>query len=199
MKLHASLRRWLSDRSANVATLSALMAPVAIVLGAVAVDSASLYQQRREAQALADLAAITAAANIDQAETAAIAALRDNGIGRISLIRGGRVAGVDTGGAGDPMSLMVLLGRYKGDPGTAVVERFVAGSKPYDAVKVTLTRSGTQYFSASFQAPPTIETTAVANAPAEAAFSIGSRLLRLNGGLLNALLSGLTGSKFRCR
>lgn len=195
MQARTGFSRWGNDRSGNVATLLALIAPVGIALGAIAVDSASLYQQRREAQALADLAAITAAAHIDRPEAAAMAALRDNGIGRISVIRGGRVAGIDTGGAGVPVTLRVEPGRYIGEPGTAVVERFVEGARPYDAVRVTLTRSGTQYFSAAMQPPPRIETSAVANAPAQAAFSIGSRLLGLDGGLLNAVLSGLTGSQ----
>ena len=75
----------------------------------------------------------------------------------------------------------------------AVIERFKAGA-PFNAVKVTIQKPGTQYFSRSLISPPTIVTTAIANAPAEAAFSIGSRLASLNGGLVNALLGGLTGT-----
>lgn len=42
-------------------------------------------------------------------------------------------------------------------------------------------------------APPVIGTTATASAQPEAAFSVGSRLASVNGGILNALLGGLLG------
>ncbi len=189
---------FLSDRGGNFATFSALVAPLLICLGAVAIDSASLYYERRESQALADLAAITAAANIDQAEASALAVLKDNGIEQVVLTRGGGGSrkDVDTSGPGRPVALTVQPGRYQGKAGTAVLERFVVGARPYNAVKVTLKKTGTQYFAAPITGAPSISTAAVASAPAEAAFSIGSRLLRIDGGLLNALLSGLTGSQF---
>jgi uncharacterized membrane protein len=193
IKLRLSPLDFAADGSGNFATLAALVAPLAIVLGAVAIDSASLYQQRRETQALSDLAAITAAANLDHPEKAAITVLKDNGLRKISVVRGsGHARDVDVTEV--DASLLLLLGRYRADGDTPIAERFVAGAKPYDAVKVTLTRTGQQYFSAAFSAAPSIGTSSIASAPAEAAFSIGSRLLRLDGGVLNAMLSGLTGS-----
>ncbi|RVD20754.1 hypothetical protein EN742_37075, partial [Mesorhizobium sp. M4A.F.Ca.ET.020.02.1.1] len=42
--------------------------------------------------------------------------------------------------------------------------------------------------------PPVIGTPATASAQAEAAFSVGSRLASLNGGVVNALLGGLLGT-----
>ena len=54
--------RFAASRSGNFATMTALVAPLVIVIGAIAVDSASLYYERRDAQGLTDLAAITAAA-----------------------------------------------------------------------------------------------------------------------------------------
>lgn len=77
--------RFKAARSGNVATMTALVAPVGLILAAVAVDSASLYYERREAQALTDLAAITAAAHIDKAGEAVAATLKDNGVGRFRL------------------------------------------------------------------------------------------------------------------
>jgi uncharacterized membrane protein len=180
-----------ASRAGNIATMAALIAPLVIVIGAVAVDSAALFYERRDAQALTDLAAITAAGHIANAEDAAIAALTDNGVGRIVVARGN--ANID-GGIGNAVSLSVVPGRYLPNSTVAAVQRFKAGVAPFNAVRVTLKKSGTRYFSGSLISAPTIATTAVASAPAEAAFSIGSRLASVNGGLINALLGGLTGS-----
>jgi uncharacterized membrane protein len=54
---------------------------------------------------------------------------------------------------------------------------------------------GTRYFAGALIPPPEIVTAAVAVAEAEAAFSIGSRLAALDGGIANALLSGLLGAE----
>jgi uncharacterized membrane protein len=191
----ASVARFAAGRSGNFATLTALLAPVGFVLGAVAIDSASLYAQRRDVQALADLAAITAAAHVGTADQAAVAALEDNGVRRIALRGSDGVTEIGAGAAGAPVSLSVTTGRYRGRPDTPVGARFVAGAAPPDAVRVTLGRKGTRFFSASLIPPPHIATSAVASAPARATVSIGSRLLGLDGGLANAVLGGLTGSR----
>ena len=52
------LRRLAGDRRANFAVMTALTAPVALLLTAFAVDEGSLFTERREAQSLADLADI---------------------------------------------------------------------------------------------------------------------------------------------
>ena len=190
--------RFAASRSGNFATMTALVAPLVIVIGAVAVDSASLYYERRDAQGLTDLAAITAAAHISKADDAALAALTDNGIKRISLTHGSISKEVGIGETAAPVLLSVIEGRYVANAAVAVAERFKAGAAPFNAVKVTVQKPGTQFFSRSLISAPTIVTTAIANAstppPAEAAFSIGSRLASLNGGLVNALLGGLTGT-----
>ncbi|TJX70422.1 MAG: hypothetical protein E5W21_08255, partial [Mesorhizobium sp.] len=46
----------MGDRKANFAVMTALSAPVALALAAVAIDEASIYTERREAQAMVDLA-----------------------------------------------------------------------------------------------------------------------------------------------
>ncbi|TIO02805.1 MAG: hypothetical protein E5X96_16375, partial [Mesorhizobium sp.] len=64
---------------------------------------------------------------------------------------------------------------------------------PYNAVQVSMKKLGTLYFAASVMAPPVIGTTATASAQPAAAFSVGSRLASVNGGVLNALLGALLG------
>lgn len=192
--LRAAFRRLAVDRRGNLATMTALTAPVALALAAIAVDSGALYLQKRDTQLLADLAAITAAAHIGNAEAAAMATLEDNGIRNIVLIRTGSAPDIDTSAAADATFLSVIRGRYAPSPSVSVADRFKAGEQPFNAVRVSLRKKGSMHFGARIMAPPTIGTTAIASARAEAAFSVGSRLASLNGGVLNALLSGLTGS-----
>ena len=180
--------RLLADRRGNLATMTALAAPVALALAAIAIDSASLYVEKRQAQSLADLAAITAAANMGNAEAAAVATLEDNRIAKIVLLRTGTAADVETGLADGGVQLSVIRGRYAADPALGVAQRFEAGAQPFNAVRVTLRKKGHRYFAARLIDAPTIGTVAIASAPAEAVFSVGSRLASLNGGVLNALL-----------
>lgn len=172
----AAARRFFRDGRGHVAIMTALMTPVAITLAAFAVDAGSLYVEKRQAQALADLAAITAASRLDDPQGAALAAMAANGV---LVPQDGDVA--------------VVPGRYVGDAGLAPEARFEAGATPFNAVKVSYRTTGSRYFAGAIVPPPVIGVSAVAGTSAEAAFSVGSRLLALDGGLVNALLSGLVG------
>jgi uncharacterized membrane protein len=186
----AALRAFLRDRRANFAVMTALSVPFAVCLAAVAIDEGSLYTERREVQALADLAAITAAANIDKAETAAGTALRDNGLPAVAVSASVTAASSLSGGSA---TFAVVRGRYVADPSVAVASRFTPDAEPYNAVAVSVRRKGTLFFGGALMAPPTIAATAVASTSAEAAFSVGSRLAKVDGGMLNAVLGGLVG------
>lgn len=181
-------RAFLGDRKGNFAVMTALSVPFAVCLAAVAIDEGSLYTERRAVQALADLAAITAAANIGKADAAALTALQDNGLP--AVIGDASDGPVPATGA----VLTVTPGRYTPDPTITVQNRFEPERKPYNAVSVSLRKKGTLFFGSALMAPPTIGATAIASASPQAAFSIGSRLLKVDGGILNAVLGGLTGS-----
>lgn len=192
------VRRSVEDRSGHFAMMTAITAPVAIVLAAFAVDAGSLYLEKRRAQSLADLAAISAAANLDKPETAAMTAMTDNGIASISL---GSLAPEDDEQAMQQPNVSdqrnrieVERGRYLASDALLPGERFVAGAQPYNAVRVGYRTYGTRYFAGSLIPEPRIKVSAIAASPAEAAFSVGSRLLALDGGLLNTVLGGLLGS-----
>lgn len=187
------LRRLAGDRRANFAVMTALTAPVALLLTAFAVDEGSLFTERREAQSLADLAAIAAAANIAKAETAALATLRDNGLSAPVLQGPGGTIDV----AGGKVSVKVVRGRYTGGAGTQAGRRFAANAEPFNAVEVSLHKAGTLFFGGAFMDPPVIGVKAVAAATPQATFSIGSRLARVrteDSPLLNSLLGGLLGT-----
>lgn len=188
IRLRAQLRAFLRDRRANFAVMTALSAPVAICLAAVAIDEGSLYTERREVQGLADLAAITAAANLGDAEAAALATLRDNGLPAVLSTPGGADPIPSNGG-----TLVVVPGRYSKDASIAAANRFMPNQQPYNAVSVSVRKKGTLFFGAALMAPPAISANAVASTSAQAAFSVGSRLVKVDGGMLNAILGGLLG------
>jgi uncharacterized membrane protein len=181
-------RRLLREKRANFAVMTALCAPVALVLTAFAVDQGALFNERRAAQSIVDLAAITAAANLANVETAVLTTLKDNGISSVAVQKDGTVAPTATKAV-----VQIVPGRYTGLSSIAAGSRFEAGKLPYNAVQVFLKKQGTLYFGTSLMAPPVIGTMATANAQAQATFSVGSRLLSVNDGLLNALLKGLVG------
>lgn len=182
-------RRMLADRRANFAVMTALSAPVAIALCAVAVDEGSLYTERRSTQALVDIAAITAAANIDKAQAAVLLTLKDNGLSSVVIDKPGEAP--EAGKA----VVAVVRGHYSATASPAM--RFEAGKEPFNAVRVSLRKLGTLHFGGALMSPPVIGTTAVASVSPQAAFSIGSRLLAVdtkNSPILNAVLGGLLGT-----
>ena len=181
--------RFFEDSSGNFALLTAITAPVAIVLAAVAVDTGSLYVEKRHAQSLADLAAIAAAASPDNPERAALATLADNGISAVPV----KSDSPDIAAVADNW-VMTVTGRYDDDPAFPPETRFTVEAASPNAAKVTFRTFGTRHFGASLIPPPEIVVTGLAAASSEAAFSIGSRLAALNGGLVNDLLGALTGS-----
>ncbi|TPL01822.1 MULTISPECIES: pilus assembly protein TadG-related protein [unclassified Mesorhizobium] len=185
----AATRRLLADRSANFAVMTALCTPVALALTAFAIDEGSLYNERRAAQSIIDLAAIAAASNITNAEQAVLTTLSDNGITSVAVQQQGTAVAPTASKA----VVQIVPGRYTGVSTIAAGSRFEAGKLPYNAVQVSLKKQGTLYFAGSIMSPPTLGTTAIASAQPQAAFSVGSRLASLNGGILNALLGGLLG------
>lgn len=191
--LWKSWRQLISSRQANFAVMTALFAPVAITLTAFAVDEGALYTERRAAQSLVDLAAITAAANINKADAAVLATFADNGMGAVTIL--------GSGGSTQPSSgqavVEVLRGRYAANGAVAASGRFEAGKQPYNAVQVSMRKVGHLYFGGAIMAPPVIGTTAIASTKAEAAFSVGSRLLKLDGGIANAILGALVGGNIK--
>lgn len=184
-----SSRNFLRNRTGNFAVMTALIMPFAVVLTAFAVDQGSLYTERRHAQAITDIAAIAATGNMSKAEAMVAATLSDNGLGQV-LVRG---AGDTTKPLPGRPVANVIRGRYTPDPSKPSASRFVPGKQPYNAVQVSLEKLGSLYFGSSVMAPPVIGTSAIASMKSEAAFSVGSRLLQLDGGLANALLGALLG------
>ncbi|WP_292209751.1 pilus assembly protein TadG-related protein [Mesorhizobium sp.] len=183
------VRSMLGDLKANFTVMTALSAPFALALAAFAIDEGSIYVERREAQSLVDLAAITAASNINNIEAAVVTTLGDNGMPGIVVQKAGQTIAPALG----KTVVSVTAGRYSPESSLGVDKRFEAGKTPYNAVHVTLKKIPARFFASSLIPTPVIGTQAVASVAPQAMFSVGSRLLSVNGGILNALLSKLLG------
>lgn len=171
------MRRLARDESGATAIITAVMGAVLAAIAALAVDLGGLYFEARRCQTAADLAALAAARDIQNATAAARATAEANV---------------------DASTIQVTRGGYRADPSLAVEDRFTA-SGGGSAVRVTVTTQAPLYFGAWIMGRDTIDVTRSATAAAEpmASYSIGSRLAGLNGGMANSLLSALTGSQVR--
>ena len=174
-----TLRRWLGDERGGVAIMTAAFAGLICVLAALAVDLGSVSLKARQIQGTADLSALAAARDLTQAETAARATASAN--------------------LTDLQALTVTRGGYVADARIRPEDRFRAGAGEPNAARVEVTAPAPLFFGRWILNRPnvTVRRTATAAIPGgqpQAMFSIGSRLASLDGGLTNALLSGLLGS-----
>jgi uncharacterized membrane protein len=165
------------DRRGNVAVISALLLTVIMGFGALGIDLGKVFTDRRKAQSAADLAALSAVSNLNHADEAARATVRSNGYLTETPV--------------------VVLGTYMPDPALAPADRF----KPSDAAdanaaRVTLQTRSELFFGRVLTGLSdfTIRTSAVASQAAFAEIAIGSRLLKVDGGILNRVLGGLLGA-----
>lgn len=170
------MRRLAREAQASVSLLGAASLVVVTAAAALAVDLGALYQEGRRLQGVADAAALAAAGNLPAAGSAAQAAVDANPPVR----------------AGAPT---VTTGLWTADPNLAPAARFVPGGSGPNAAKVTLAERAPLFFGRLFGvAAVPIARSATAARIDLAAFSIGSRLAAVNGGIANQLLGALTGS-----
>lgn len=167
-----------ANTDGGVAAMAAAAGTLMCALAALVVDLGSLALSARTLQGVADLAALSAASDLDRAPLAAEATARANL---------------------DPVIVAVETGVHVADAAVAPDRRFTPGAAAPNAARVTLTRASPLYFGRWILGRDTVVQTRRATAsiprqPPRAMFSIGSRLAALDGGIANQLLSGLTGS-----
>lgn len=175
------MRRWMRGfgRDQRGAVSVIVVASGAALLGfaALAVDVGSIFLQTRKLQGMADMAAIAAARDLDHAQIAAAATASDNGwVGAVAT--------------------EAVTGRYLPDSSVAPANRFVANASEPNAARVTLRADADLFFGQAIlgKSSTSISRTATAAKADLVAFSIGTRLASLNGGVANSLLTALTGS-----
>lgn len=193
----ASLR----DRRGNVAVTTALVSPLILYCLGLGIDYGMMTLQQRRLQQLSDIGAITAASDIANAQTALLANLQSNGTtaavasGTGYLTSSGQVTATAANSGQYETLANLVFGTYTADASIAPANRFSTATSPYDSVKVTLTQKAVMPFASAFATPPTLSATGTASSERLAAFSIGSRLASLNGGILNQLLGSLLGTQ----
>ncbi|WP_099864775.1 pilus assembly protein TadG-related protein [Pararhizobium haloflavum] len=191
-------RRFLAERSANIAVAAAASLPVVTGCLALGVDVGTLTLERRAMQGTADLAAIAAAGAIATPHEAVRDFLALNGLDYVVATEDGYLTPAGTLIAAAPAKAgiaTVTAGTFAADPAIAVDERFAAGGARANAARVRLEKPGALHFASLFAAPPTLAASATAHTPEMAAFSIASRLVELDGGLVNALLGQMLGTE----
>lgn len=199
--LSAARRRLaaLKNQGGNVVTIFALIAPVISIIMAIGVDLGAVSVQRRELQAVTDLAAIVAAGDLSEAEKRAMTLLSENGVSDVQVLpkdMSFAEAGMSSTAA---TWVEIVKGHYLPDGNLKPAERFMVGEEPHNAVRVTVARPGGFFIMSGIVDAPFLKTSGVAYAAAEAAFSVGSRLVRVEDGVLNALLGSLLGSQIELR
>lgn len=180
MRLRDRLAPSLADRRGGVAVMGALFGGLICVSAAFAVDLGSMVLKGREVQGAADLSALAAAQTLSQAEAAARATARAN--------------------LADLSEARIQVGVYAPDPRLKPAARFSPGVAEPNAARVVLAAPAPLYFGRWILGRDSVvvsksATAALPGGPPSAAFSIGSRLASLDGGVANALLSGLLGSQ----
>ncbi|MBN8849191.1 MAG: hypothetical protein J0I73_14000 [Sphingomonas sp.] len=171
------MRRLAADRRGGVGMLLAAAMPILIGMAAFAVDVGSVQLDTRRLQGMADAAALAAASGVaadgQKAAEAMVAAARFP----------------------HAVTTRVTRGSYSADATIAPAARFVASPTGSGAARVELRSTSPTFLAAIFgRREVAIARTATAARQRYAAFSIGSRLASLDGGLLNNYLSALTGS-----
>ena len=167
-----------ADRRAGIGVTSAAALTMLIGAAALAVDIGSFQLDRRKLQGIADAAALAAAGKPGEERAAAervIAAHCNCNIVIASL----------------------EAGTYRPDAAIPAEQRFNAGGATPNAVRIVLTRDRPMFFGSFLtgRQSTVIGASATGARRGYAAFSLGSRVAAVHGGIPNALLSALTGSQ----
>lgn len=171
-------RAFRNDERASLALIGATLMPLVIGCAALAVDLGAIYADRRRTQSAADIAAMVAATNIAVAANAATAAAIQNKY---------PASAVST----------VELGVYTANAALSPQSRFVtSGSTGANAVRVTMQTTTPLTFARFFTGTDHMDIRAIATATrsAMASFTIGSRTVGLDSGILNGLLGKMLGA-----
>lgn len=170
------IRQVLRDRRGGVTILIAGSMAVLLGMGALAIDMGSVYLDSRQLQGVADAAALSAVTDLAAAPAAATLAVNGNGWTR-------------------PSTIAVQTGRYVRDSGIPVAARFTPTTTSPDAARVTITAQSPLWFAGVLtgRRSMTIVRRATASRSPQAAFSIGTRLASVDGGIANALIGALAG------
>jgi len=168
------------DRSGAATVMLALSFTTLMGAAAVGVDVGSLFLAKRQLQGIADAAALAAAAGdiAGNGTAAAQSVITQSGQGGVTIAR-------------------LTPGAYSRDAMIAPEARFSAAASQPSAAQLVLERPVPVFFGRFLTGRPAVTVRAQATAARMdmAAFSIGTRLAAISGGLPNQLLSALAGTQ----
>ncbi len=169
--------RFVADQRGSVMVLAALSFSTTLGVAAIGLDLGLLYNAKRKAQGAVDLAALSAAADLQRADATARRTLADNAYGAASAIS-------------------VRTGSYTRPSSTAPAGRFVGGTAFPNAAHVTLTSSYPTIFARAigWSSAHEFGVSSTAATTRFGAFSLGSGIASLHGGIANALLGAMLGT-----
>lgn len=167
-----------ADRRAGIGVTSAAALTMLIGAAALAVDIGSFQLDRRKLQGIADAAALAAAGKPGEERAAAERVIAANCNCNIVIAS-------------------LEAGTYRPDAAIPAEQRFNAGGATPNAVRIVLTRDRPMFFGSFLNGRQStvIGASATGARRGYAAFSLGSRVAAVHGGIPNALLSALTGSQ----
>ena len=178
--MRARLKHLSRDEKGGVAITAAVSLFTLIVSTALAVNVGNVFLAKRHLQGAADAAALHAAMATANHNAAVKASLADNGLA-------------------DRATFSVTPGSYVPDLDIDAGLRFTPGGTPGNSVSVQVERDVPLFFARILTVSNSMRIVATASAAKidYAAFSIGTRLASLEGGLPNAILSGLAGADLK--
>lgn len=171
------MRRFAGDRRGSVITVFAFSAMVLAVLTAIVMNQISFYMAKRKLQSAVDMAALMVM------ESGVITVANAKALLETQL--------------GQPVTnVAVTQGRYSADASIAEASRFTPNAGPSNAVHVSAQIPGDKVMLAGMMSgTPMINANARAARRTTASVVIGSRLVRIEGGLSAALLDAALGYK----
>lgn len=181
------LRKLLADRRGISSIVFAGSSMVLFGFGTMAVDVGSFFYQKRRQQTATDLAALAAATDLARAEVAARASAGRNGYSA------GAVERVQIG-TYTPNATLAPEMRFRPGSGAGANAAWIEMRATTPMILGRVLTAGNVLASAGENGEVTILTRATAAQDMQAAFAIGSRLARIEGGVLNGLLGGLLGT-----
>ena len=171
------LRAFRADGRAAVTIMMAMSLTAMLAATAFAVDMGSIYLASRKLQGAADAAALAAVDLPASPNSAAQQVMTANHLANAQVAN-------------------LVSGTYTPDGSIPVAQRFVPATPTPNAVQVTLTQAVPLFFGGIItgQGTTQIKATAMAARLDYAAFSIGTRLAAVQGGIANALLTSFAGT-----
>lgn len=166
----------IGDRRGSVVIIFALSAMALAVITAIVVNQISFYMGKRKLQAAVDVVALVMmnSGNLDAGHAKALI--------------------FDQIGPEPNLQVSVTRGRYTPNAGTAVSERFVANATPYNAIQLDANVPADKLMMVGMlPANLALKASARVARRQTASIALGSRLVRVEGGLSAALLDATLG------